>query len=294
MKIKRSKSDVIVDTVIAVILILVAFVCLYPIWYTLIASFSDPRAISAGKVILTPVNFTFDGYRALLSYPELLTGYRNTLLYMFFGTFGMLAVTLPVGYAISKKKLPGRLGINSIFILSMYFAGGLMPTYLLHSSLGWINTPWVMLFPTFMNVHNMVLARSAFDSMPSELYEAATMDGCNDFRYFLTFCIPLCKATIAVLFLYGALSWWNEYQRFVIYVRNSDYQTIQVFIQNVQKNIASTLTEDSTSEEEYIVNRQMMLLRYSSIVCISLPFIIIYPFVQRYFNQGVMLGAIKG
>ena len=295
MKIKRSKGDLITDGIIATIMIITMIVCLYPIWFTIIASFSDPIEIVAGRVLLLPSKFTLAGYESLLEHASLLRGYRNTVLYMFGGTFMMLAVTLPVGYALSKRKLPGRLAINTFFILTMYFSGGLLPTFVLHSSIGWVDTPWVLLVPSCMAVYNMILFRSACDAMPSELYEAAIMDGCNDFRYFFTFSIPLCKATIAVLFLFGALSWWNEYMRFSIYIRTPALQTVQVTIRQVVNNISTAVDpEVATSEELAEIQRKTLLLRYSTITCVSLPFIIIYPFVQRYFNQGVMLGAVKG
>jgi len=295
MKIKRSFGDLITDGVITAFLILTTIICLYPIWFTIIASFSDPSDVLLGRVLIVPSGFTLEGYERLLSYANIFKGYRNTIFYMFGGTFLMLLVTLPCGYALSKRKLPGRLLINTYFIMSMYFAGGLMPTYVLHSQIGWINTPWVLLIPSCFSTYNMILFRSACQSMPSELYEAAIMDGCNDFRYFLTFAIPLCKATIAVLFLFGALGWWNEYMRFVIYIRNPDITTIQVTARNIIQDIVNSVDIDTATPEEIeAARRQEQMIKYTTITCISLPFIIIYPFVQRYFNQGVMLGAVKG
>jgi putative aldouronate transport system permease protein len=202
-------------------------------------------------------------------------------------------VTLPTAYAVSRKKMKGRKVINFLFIMSMYFSGGIVPTYLLHQSIGWLNTIWVMIIPSALNVYYMILARSSFEALPETMYEAASIDGANDFRFFFQFALPLCKATIAVLFLFSALSWWNEYMRFVIYIDDPNKTSLQVIIQELTQTLSSGL--DHLNPDEILeMEREKELLKYSIVVVAALPFCLLYPFIQKYFNRGVMVGAIKG
>ena len=292
---RRTKQDRVTDIIFNIILILVTFISLYPLWFVIIASISDPAAIADGKVLLLPKNIEFTAYTTLLENARIWEGYRNSLLYLFGGTFCMLAVTLPAAYALSRKKLKGRRVLNLLFVISMYFSGGLIPTYLLHKSLGWINTPWVMVIPAALNVYYLILARSSFESgIPEALYESAAIDGASDFRFFLQFAIPLSKATIAVLFLFSALSWWNEYLRFLIYIDNPNLQSLQVIIRDIMRTLSTSLSEHVSTDEMVAAQRQAELMKYSVVVIAALPFCVIYPAVQKYFNQGIMVGAIKG
>lgn len=291
---RRSKADLITDIVFIALLILIALLALYPLWFVVIASVSDPMAIARGEVVFWPKSINFDAYKTLLNNSRIWIGYRNSLFYLFAGSFATLAVTLPAAYALSRKKLKGRKVINFLFIVSMYFSGGLVPTYLLHQSIGWLNTIWVMIIPSALNVYYMILARSSFDSLPETMYEAASIDGASDFRFFFQFALPLCKATIAVLFLFSALSWWNEYMRFVIYIDDQNLQSLQVVIREITQSLTSSLSETMTPDQILAYEKEKELLKYSVVVVAALPFCLLYPFIQKYFNRGVMVGAIKG
>lgn len=301
--IKRTRQDKIFDIINNILLILIAFICIYPIWYVIVASFSNPTKIAAGEVFLWPNGFNLQGYTKLFDYPDIWVGYRNSLFYLFAGSFMSLAVTLPGAYALSRRKLCGRKWINTLFIISMYFSGGLVPTYMLHQlidyelsffGLKWMDSIWVMLIPSALSVYNMIIARTSFESLPEVLHEAAEIDGCNEFRYFFQFALPLIKATIAVLFLFEALAWWNQYMRFVIYIDSPELQSIQVIIRQITEELTTTLSEGTLANEAAESLQQAELLRYSVVVVVALPFVILYPFVQKYFNKGVMVGAVKG
>ena len=292
-KLFRKKSDRLTNFVINSLLILLGICAIYPLWFVLIASISDPGAVSRGEVFLWPKDVIFSAYTSLLEDPSIWIGYRNSLLYMLGGTACMLLVTLPTAYALSRKELFGRRVLNFIFVFSMYFSGGLIATYLLHSSIGWLDTPWVLIIPAAMNVYNMILARSAFQEIPESLRESAILDGASEFYYFRKIVIPLSKATIAVLFLFTALSWWNEYMRFVIYIDNPNLQSLQVIIRRIFENLTKTSEFSSAGEVTAKLN-QAEMMKYSVVVVAALPFCLLYPFIQKYFNKGIMVGAVKG
>lgn len=292
-RLKRTKSDKFTNIVINIILVLLGLFAVYPLWFVLIASISDPGAVSRGEVIFWPQDVTFTAYSSMLENPSIWIGYRNSILYLFSGTGFMLLVTLPAAYALSRRELWGRRVLNFLFVFTMYFGGGLIAIYLLHSSLGWLNTPWVLIIPVGMNVYNMILARSNFQEIPESLREAAIMDGASELYYFVRIVIPLSKAVIAVLFLFTALSWWNEYLRFVIYIDNPNLQSLQVIIRQIFDSLTTTSEFSSAGEVTAKLN-QAEMLKYSVVVIAALPFCLLYPFVQKYFNKGIMIGAVKG
>ena len=294
MKKRKGMQDRAVDIIFAILLIVIGIAMIYPLWYVIIASFSEPSAVASGKVFLIPAKFTLDGYRQLLERPEIWRGYANSLFYLFFGSFMSLVVTLPAAYALSRKHLKGRRVLNFLFTISMYFSGGLIPTYLLHRTIGWIDTIWVLIIPSALGVYNMILARNFFESsIPVSLYESAKLDGASDFGFFFRIAIPLSKAIIAVIFLFSALQWWNEYMRFVIYIDNPNLQSLQVIIRQITDELSEFETAMLSQAEIQAMQRNKDLLKFSVVVVAALPFAIIYPFVQKYFNQGVMVGAVK-
>lgn len=294
MKKRRGMQDKAVDTMFAVLLVVIGILMIYPLWYVVIASLSEPSAVANGQVLLWPVDFTLDGYRKMFEYTEIWLGYRNSLFYLFFGSFVSLAVIIPAGYALSRRHLQGRRGLNFMFTISMYFSGGLIPTYLLHRTIGWINTIWVLIIPAALSVYNLFLARSFFESsIPEALYESAKLDGATDYGFLFRIAIPLSKAIIAVIFLFSALQWWNEYMRFVIYIDNPKLQSLQVIIRQITQELSEFETQMLSQAEIQNMNRNKELLKFSVVVIAALPFAIIYPFVQKYFNQGVMVGAVK-
>ena len=292
-KSKKIRQDVGTNLVINTFLIIIGLVALYPIWFVLIASVSDPALISAGKILLIPKKISFEAYVKLKEYPEIFVGYRNSMFYLFAGSFITLAGVLPAGFALSRKELVGRRFWNFMVVFSMYFSGGMIPTYLLHKQIGWINTIGVIIVPSLFSAYYIILARSSFQSLPESLYESARIDGASDFRYFFQFAIPLCKATIAVIFLFSALSWWNNYMRFLIYMDNPDLQSLQVIIRQITAKLTSSLSNGTSSSEMLQAEKTKELLKYSTVVITALPFCLLYPFIQKYFNTGVMLGAIK-
>lgn len=294
MKIKEKRQDRTIDIIFTIILILIAIVCLYPLWFVVIASFSNPTEIAAGNVIFWPKDISLDGYKEMLNHPEIWIGYRNSALYLFGGAFAGLATILPAAYALSRRKLKGRRTINFLFVIVMYFSGGIIPLYLLHNSLGWIDTPWVILIPTALNVSNMIIARSSFEAIPEALYESAAIDGCDDFRFFFQFALPLAKATVAVLFLFYAIAMWNQYMNFVMYIRNPALQSLQVIIREITTAVAKEGYEGMSAAQLMQEQKVRDLLKYCVVVIAALPFTILYPFIQKYFNGGVMVGAVKG
>ena len=294
MKKKEKRQDRTIDIIFTIILIIIAVICLYPLWFVLIASFSDPTEIAAGNVIFLPKGISLDGYKEMLKHPEIWIGYRNSIFYLFGGALTGLAVILPAAYALSRRKLKGRRVLNFLFVIVMYFSGGMIPTYLLHNSLGWINTPWVIIVPTALSVGNMIIARSSYEAIPEALYESASIDGAGDFRFFFRFALPLTKATIAVLFLFYAIGYWNEYMRFVIYVRDPEFQSLQVIIHQITASISAEGFEGMSAEQLLQEQKVRDLLKYCVVVIAALPFTILYPFIQKYFNGGVMVGAVKG
>lgn len=289
----RVKQDVAVNIVIHVLLIVIALACLYPLWFVIIASISDPARIAVGDVLLLPKQITFDAYAKLREYSDIWVGYRNSLIYLFVGSFINLFGILPAAYALSRRDLVGRKFWNILIVVSMYFSGGMIPTYLLHNAIGWINTPAVLLVPALFNAYYLIVARSSFQTLPDSLRESAYIDGASDFRYFLQFAIPLSKATIAVLFLFNALSWWNEYMRFVIYIDDPQMQSLQVIVQQITSKLTASLSGGGTIDEVIQAEKTVELLKYSVVVITALPFCLLYPFIQKYFNTGIMIGAIK-
>lgn len=287
------KSDAAIDLVIHIILILIAALCLYPIWFVLIASISNPSAIADGEVLVLPKEFTLEAYKALKRYPEIFLGYRNSIFYLFAGTGLALFGTLPAAYALSRKDLVGRRVWNFLIVFSMYFGGGMIPLYLLHKSIGWLDTIWVILIPGIFAAYYIILARSSFESMPEAMREAAFMDGADDFRYFLQFVIPLSKAMIACIFLFSALGWWNQYMRFVLYIDNPNLQSLQVIVRQITAKLSSALSGGASIDEALAAEKTKELLKYSVVVITALPFCMLYPFIQKYFNTGVMIGSVK-
>ncbi len=294
MKIKEKRQDRTIDIIFTIILIIIAIICLYPLWFVVIASFSNPTEIAAGNVIFLPKDVSLDGYKEMLDHPEIWIGYRNSALYLFGGAFAGLATILPAAYALSRRNLKGRRTINFLFVVVMYFSGGIIPLYLLHNSLGWIDTPWVILIPTALNVSNMVIARSSFEAMPEALYESAAIDGCDDFRFFFQFALPLAKATVAVLFLFYAINMWNQYMNFVMYIRTPELQSLQVIIRQITTAVSKEGYEGMSAAQLMQEQKVRDLLKYCVVVIAALPFTILYPFIQKYFNGGVMVGAVKG
>lgn len=289
---RMSKQDKIFTVFNYFLALLFLAVCLYPIYFILIASISNASMVTSGKVFLIPKGITFLGYKLMLEKKEIWTGYLNTILYTVFGTAFNLCLTIPAGYALSIKTLPFRRLINFCFMLTMFISGGMIPTYLLVSHLHLENTFAIMVIIGGVNVWNLILCRNFFSTnIPVELREAAQIDGCTEFGIFFKVVLPLSKAIIAVMLLYFAVSHWNGYQDALIYLRDPNKYPLQLVLRNLL--LQNTLTADTDAAGlERLMDLQSM--KYGVIVIASLPVMILYPFIQKYFVKGVMVGSVKG
>ena len=293
-KVKLSGSDRIFTFFLYLITGILTVVALYPMYFIVIASISSPSAVAAGEVVLFPVSPTVAAYEKLLGYTSIWVGYRNTVLYTVLGTAMILAVNLPAAYALSRKDLVGRRLLNFIFIFPMYFSGGLIPTFMVVRDFGFYDNIWVMIVPFSVITYYIIVARTFFSSsLPDGIWEAAQVDGCGNLRFFFQFVLPLSKAIIAVIGLWAAVGIWNQYMTALIYIRNENLQPLQIILRSIlinNQNMAQMTTGSAAAEAQKMAE----LIKYAVIVVSSLPVMCIYPFVQKYFNQGVMIGAVKG
>lgn len=284
------------DLLVRAGLILVMLLVLYPLVYVVSASFSDPYAVSGGEMILWPVRFTLEGYQRILGYGELWTGYANTLFYTVAGTVLALAVTLPAAYAMSRPEFVGRGVLMVMVMITMFFSGGLIPTYLNIKNLGLLDTRLLMIICGASSAYNLIVARTFFASLPNALVEAARIDGASNTRVFCRIILPLSKPIIAVMALYFAVPHWNDYITPLIYLRDRELFPLQIFLKEIlmqDQMSASMALEDGALEFVQDKARIAEMVKYASIVVSSLPLIVIYPFLQRYFIKGVMIGAVK-
>lgn len=292
----QEKGDRAVNIIIHAILITAIVVTLYPLWFVIIASVSLPDAIGRGEVILWPVGFTLEGYKTMLEESRIWIGYRNSIIYTVVGTMLRLFVQLPAGYAVSRK-IRGRRWIMAFFVFTMYFGGGMIPSYLLINELGWLDNPIAVIVPGAMSVYNMIVARSFFTSnVPESLFDAAQIDGCGYLRFFLKVVLPLSGAIIAILALFNMQNLWNMYLSAQMYLMNRDYHTLQQVINSIVRSVTSNLTDDQilNPDDMAIFENRAQLLKYCVVIVAAIPMMIIYPLIQKHFVKGVMVGAVKG
>ncbi len=293
-KIKHSKSDTLFYTINNIYLLIAGLVVLYPIIYIISSSFSSPDAVASGKVVLFPVDFSLRGYEAVFEHNDILTGYANTIFYTFFGTVINVGMTILAAYPLSRSKMPGKSIIMFLFTFTMIFNGGLIPSYLVNSELGIINTRWVMLVPGAIAVYNLIIARTfLIANIPEELMEAAQIDGCDHIKFLYKIVVPLAKPLLAILCLYYGVTHWNSYFNAFIYLSDKTLFPLQIILRDILiSNSVNTLIVDP----ELMAAKQGMsdLLKYSLIVVSSAPFMIVYPFVQKHFAKGALTGAVKG
>ncbi|MCL2833290.1 MAG: carbohydrate ABC transporter permease [Treponema sp.] len=288
-----SKSDRLFNFIVAFIASFALVVTLYPLVFVISASISSPFDLMAGSVWLLPKNMTLGGYKVVLEYDRIWTGFYNSLLITVGGTLINLFVTIIAAYPLSRKDLKLRKPILMMFTFTMLFSGGLIPTYLLIRNLGMYNTRWALVIPNAMSMFNFMITRTFFaSSIPGEMLESAKIDGCSDFRFIRSIVIPLSGAIIAVITLYYAVSHWNAYFNAMIYVTNRAKQPLQIVLREILiLNTSDQMMEGTNKVEAMYLAEQM---KYSLIVLASLPLLIAYPFVQRFFVKGVMIGALKG
>ncbi len=302
-RIRMSPGDRVFVVLNGFLLFLFFVATLYPILFVLSASFSDPTAVSTGKMILFPISPTFQGYEFILQYKEIWTGYANTLFYTIVGTMWNLFLTLPCAYALSRRDMGSRGVIMAIFMVTMYFSGGLIPGYLNMRDLGLLDSRIGLVLNTSISVYNLIVARTFFaNSIPWELHEASFLDGCTDFRIFLKIVLPLSSPIIAVLTLYYGVGHWNSYFNALIYIQDRAKYPLQVFLREilVQGKFAEQLLQTgiSLSQEDiaelYKQSKTADMIKYGVIVISTLPMMIIYPWMQKFFAKGVMIGSVKG
>ena len=297
----RKYRDTILKVVVIIVMIAVFVLTVYPIYFCVIASFSEPADVVSGKVMFKPSGFTLEAYKSLLNEKSIWTGYRNSLVYTLLGTLLSLMLTIPAAYVLSKKTLPGHKILSWYFVIIMYFSGGMIPTYLIVKNLGLLNKPYTLIVLGSFTVFNMVVARVYFESsIPGELYESAKIDGCSEFGAFFKIALPLAKPIIAVVALYYASARWNEYYRSLIYISNSDYFPLQLVLRNIliESQMAAAQIDPSMEDSmiEAVLRKAYLAetMKYALILIASAPMLILYPFLQKYFVKGIMLGAVKG
>lgn len=294
MKIKQSASDRVLIGFVYVVMILAALICLYPLWLVLISSFSDPDTVALGKVLLYPMDLTLEAYVEAFKTDSILIGYRNSLIYVIFGTIINMLLTIPTAYSLSHPKVKGKGVIMKLLVFTMYFSGGLIPLFILNRDLGLINNIWAVLLSGACSTYNLIIARSFFmTGVPRELEEAAEIDGCSPLQTFLQIVLPLSKAMLSVILLYYAVGRWNDYTSSLYYLPSAnDLHSLQMVLR-VFITRANMAAQWGTEAAEYY-ERVVAQLKYSTIVIASVPLLVIYPFIQKYFEKGVMLGSVKG
>lgn len=292
---KQSKGDKAFDIINYLILFLILIAVFYPLYFIVIASVSDPAAVSRGDVWLIPKGFNIDGYKEIIKNKDIWMGYANSIKYTVIGTTINIVLTIPAAFALSRQELVGRKYIMGMITFTMFFGGGLIPTYLLVNKLGINNTMWALLLPGAVSVMNLIVSRTFFmQNIPEELFEASKVDGTSYFGFFFRIVLPVSKPIIAVMILMYAVGHWNSYFNALIYIRDRALYPLQVILREIliQQESAAGMTQDAISAAEQ--QRLADMLKYGVIMVSSLPVLCMYPFVQKYFVQGMMIGSVKG
>lgn len=291
-------ADRLYTAVVIVVSIFAFIIVAYPIYFIIIASISNSTLVSQGKVILWPKEINFYGYEQIFNDGRIWQGYLNTIIYTVLGTLLNLAVTLPAAYALSQRGFIARKVIMPLFIFTMYFGGGMIPTYLLVRDLHLLNTPWVMIVNGALSVYNLIITRTFIESsIPQELYEAATLDGCSHFRYFISVVLPLSKAVISVISLYYMVGHWNDFFNALLYINKDDLQPLQIVLRNIllsNQAFAGGAGSGAGAGAGSYAQQFADQIKYAVIIVSTVPVLMIYPFIQKYFEKGVMIGAVKG
>ena len=291
---KVIQSDLTFDIIVNLLGIIIILIVIIPLIFVLAASFSDPDLVIKGKVLFLPKGFTTEAYTMVFENQDIWRGFRNTCFYTIAGTIISVILTILAAYPLSRRELAGRNVIMMLILFTMYFSGGMIPTYLLVKDLGMYNTIWALLIPAALSTYNLIVAKTFFEnSIPVELYESARLDGCGNFAMLSKIVLPLSKAILAVLVLYYAVGIWNAYFDALIYLRETNLHPLQIILRNI---LLLGQTEQMGTNDVGMAEKIKMAeaVKYSAIVVSSIPMLIIYPFVQKYFVKGVMIGAVKG
>jgi multiple sugar transport system permease protein/putative aldouronate transport system permease protein len=268
---------------------------LYPCVFVISASFSSGQAVEAGKVVLFPVDLSIEGYRTVFNTPAVWTGFRNSIFYTVAATCLNIVMTMTTAYCLSRADVPGRNGVMLLFTITMFFGGGMIPSYMLIRNLGMLNTPWAIIIPGAIGVYNMIIAKTFIQSsIPQELLDAAKIDGCSDIYYYIRIVLPLSKAIIAVLVLLYGVGHWNAYFSAMIYLHNTNLYPLTIILRDI---LMANQIDPATVQDPELQMRlaeAAAVIKYALIVVTMVPVIVIYPFVQKHFVKGVMIGSVKG
>ena len=288
-------SDRASDIVLIVLCVLILLIVAYPLYYILVASFSNPYDVYAGKTFLLPSGFTLDGYKSVFADPDIVTGYANSVLYTVLGTIYSVALIYMTAYPLSEADLPGRKIIAVYFLITMYFGGGLIPSYLTVKNTGLIGTVWAMFVPGGLAASHMIIARNYFEnSIPASIKEAAEIDGASKLTVFFRVIIPLSRPIMAVMVVFSMVAYWNEWFTALIYLKGSQ-APLPLVLRNILIKSSASAAQASTISGGYAeLNKMTEMIKFASIIVAAAPMLIIYPFVQKYFEQGFMTGAVKG
>lgn len=300
--IRKSRSDRVFDAVNITVMALFMGVMIYPLYFTVIASLSDPYEVINGNVYWVPNGFTLEAYQNVLKETRIWKGYANTIRYTCLGTLFNLLLTIPAAYTLSKKGMIGRRLLGIYFLIPMYVGGGLVPTYLQVKSLGLMNTPYTLIVLGGISMYNLIVTRVFYEtSIPDALYESARIDGANELRAFVSIALPLSKPILAVMTLYYAVSHWNSYFNALIYLSKDEYQPLQIVLRNIllnnQMSLAILGSDTLDADAVQAAARRQYLaqgMKYALIFISSAPLLVAYPFVQKHFVKGVMIGSVKG
>lgn len=287
-------SDRIFRAVVLILSILIFVIIVYPLWFVIIASISNSNLVNQGLVTFYPKDIRFYGYEQVFGDSRIWKGYANTILYVVAGTALNMVVTMPAAYALSRRDFKQRNGIMMYFVFTMYFSGGLIPLYMTISSLHLISTKWIMIIIVAVNTYNLIIARTFIaNSIPEDLYEAAILDGCSHFSYFTKVVLPLSKAVIAVLILYYAVFHWNDYFNALMFNSNADNAPLQIVLREILLLNQAFASGNGGVQGGYGQSSADQV-KYAIIIVSTVPILCVYPFIQKYFEKGVMIGAVKG
>lgn len=292
-KIRLSATDRAISILFYLIAVLMIVIVIYPLWFVIIASFSNPTDVAQGKVWIWPKVINTNGYRELFQQSSIWRSYLNTIIYTAMATVTGLLINLPAGYALSRKDLAGRKWINWFYLIPMFINGGLIPTYFVVRGVGLYDSPWALILPFVTSTYNIIVCRTFFSStIPESLWEAAQLDGCSTIRYFFQFVLPLSKAVVAVIALWTAVWMWNQWFNALIYLKSDELIPLQLLLRRIliqNQSLLGAATGEAANEQRQLAD----MMKYASIVISTAPIMCLYPFLQKYFNQGVMIGAVK-
>ncbi|WP_394923321.1 carbohydrate ABC transporter permease [uncultured Robinsoniella sp.] len=296
---QQSATDKFFDISLFIILTIILIIVAYPLYFIIISSISDPKAVASGMVSFLPVGINFAGYREVFKNALVVSGFINAIVYTACGVCVNLVVTIPTAYALSRSKFGGKTIVTWFYMITMFISGGMIPTYLVVKNLHMLDTMWSLILPGALSVYNMIVARTFFQSnLPEELWEAASVDGCTQTKFFFKVALPLSKSIIAIMVLYYGVGHWNSYFSALLYLKDDAKFPLQLVLRSILIQNQAALAQQVTSVSAQVAleaQRQLVeLMKYSLIIISSIPVMIMYPFVQKYFVKGVMIGSVKG